>query len=205
MQGVYREMEAQRWGKTHQAEIATLLQQADSFSGLARDVLSHLCPLVGAGHGVLYVNEEGEGLSLLGGYGYRERKQLRQHFALGEGLVGQCALERAPITLTNPPADYITINSGLGESVPSVIAILPILHSERLLGVLELASFQLFGKREMDFLDTLMPVLGMSMELLERSLHTRTLLSETQEQALRMEKQAAQLEEQSVEMEAQQA
>lgn len=205
LQGVYREMEAQRWGKTHQAEIATLLQQADNFSGLARDVLAQLCPLVGAGHGVLYVNEEGEGLSLLGGYGYRERKQLKQHFALGEGLVGQCALERAPITLTNPPGDYITINSGLGESVPSVIAILPILHSERLLGVLELASFQPFGKREMDFLDTLMPVLGMSMELLERSLHTRTLLSETQEQALRMEKQAAQLEEQSVEMEAQQA
>lgn len=205
LQHVYREMESQRWGKTHQAEIATLLQQADNFPSLARDVLSNLCPLVGAGHGVIYINEESEGLNLLGGYGYRERKQLKQRFALGEGLVGQCALERAPITLTDPPADYITINSGLGESVPSVIVILPILHRERLLGVLELASFQPFGKRELDFLDTLMPILGMSMILLERSLHTRTLLSETQEQALRMEKQAAQLEEQSVEMEAQQA
>jgi len=204
LQDVYRAMEFQRWGKTHLAEIATQLQQADSFSELSRAVLSTLCPLVGAGHGVLYVNDEGEGLRLLGGYGYRERKQLRQHFSIGEGLVGQCAFEKAPITLVDPPADYISINSGLGESLPRVIVILPILHKERLLGVLELASFQPFGQREMDLLDALMPSLGMSMELLERSLHTRTLLSETQEQALRMEKQAAQLEEQSVEMEAQQ-
>ncbi len=205
LQSVYREMEFQRWGKTHLAEIATCLQQAENFSDLSHAVLSNLCPLVGAGHGVFYVYEEGEGLSLLGGYGYRERKQLKQRFALGEGLVGQCALERSPITLTDPPADYITINSGLGESVPNVIAMLPILHNERLLGVLELASFQPLHKREQDLLDALMPILGMSMELLERSLHTRTLLSETQEQAVRMEKQAAQLEEQSVEMEAQQA
>ncbi|HSX85616.1 MAG TPA: PAS domain S-box protein, partial [Cellvibrio sp.] len=204
LQDVYRTMEFQRWGKTHLAEIATQLQQIDNFSELSRKVLSTLCPLVGAGHGVFYVNEE-EGLHLLGGFGYRERKQLKQRFAIGEGLVGQCALEKTPITLIDPPADYITINSGLGESLPRVIAILPILHNDRLLGVLELASFQPFGKREMDLLDALMPILGMSMELLERSLHTRTLLSETQEQALRMEKQAAQLEEQSVEMEAQQA
>lgn len=205
LQGVYREMEFQRWGKTHLAEIATRLQQAENFSDLSHAVLSNLCPLVGAGHGVFYVYEEGEGLSLLGGYGYRERKQLKQRFALGEGLVGQCALERSPITLTDPPADYITINSGLGESVPNVIAMLPILHNERLLGVLELASFQPLRKRDQELLDALMPILGMSMELLERSLHTRTLLTETQEQAVRMEKQAAQLEEQSVEMEAQQA
>lgn len=204
LQDVYRTMEYQRWGKTHLADIATQLQQADNFSELSRAVLSTLCPLLGAGHGVFYVNEEGDGLHLLGGYGYRERKQLKQYFAIGEGLVGQCALEKAPITLLDPPADYITINSGLGESLPRVIVMLPILHKERLLGVLELASFQPFGKREMDLLDALMPSLGMSMELLERSISTRTLLSETQEQALRMEKQAAQLEEQSVEMEAQQ-
>lgn len=204
LQSVYREMEFQRWGKTHLAEIATRLQQADNFSSLSNDVLSILCPLVGAGHGVFYVNDSDQ-LRLLAGYGYRERKQLKQQFSIGEGLVGQCALEKAPITLTDPPPDYVTINSGLGESIPRVIALFPIIHNERLLGVLELASFQPFGKREMDLLDSLMPILGMSMELLERSLHTRSLLKESQEQALRMEKQAAQLEEQSVEMEAQQA
>ncbi|HWV16773.1 MAG TPA: response regulator [Cellvibrio sp.] len=205
LQGVYREMESQRWVKTHLADIATRLQQADSFSGLSREVLSMLCPLVDAGHGVLYVKHGDNELRLLGGYGYRERKQLQQQFVIGEGLVGQCALEKAPITLIDPPADYIAINSGLGKSVPSVIAIFPILHNERLLGVLELASFHSFGKREMDLLDGLMPILGMSMELLERSLHTQALLKESQEQAIRMERQAAQLEAQSTEMEAQQA
>jgi len=205
LQGVYREMEFQRWGKTHLAEIATRLQQAESFSELSNEVLSTLCPLIGVSHGVFYVSEGDNHLRLLGGYGYRERKQLKQRFAIGESLVGQCALEKLPITLTDPPADYVSINSGLGESAPRAIVILPVIHNERLLGVLELASFRPFDKREMDFLDGLLPILGMSMELLERSLHTRRLLKESQQQAQRMEMQAAQLEEQSAEMEAQQA
>ncbi|HSB96960.1 MAG TPA: ATP-binding protein, partial [Spongiibacteraceae bacterium] len=205
LQGVYREMEFQRWGKTHLAEIATRLQQAESFSELSSEVLSTLCPLVGVSHGVFYLCEDDDHLHLLGGYGYRQSKQLKQQFAIGEGLVGQCALEKVTIALTDPPADYISINSALGESAPRVIVILPILHNERLLGVLELASFQPFNKRDKDFLDELLPVLGMSMELLERSLHTQKLLKESQQQAQRMEMQAAQLEKQSVEMEAQQA
>ena len=204
LQEAYRKMQAQQWIKSQLAEISTQLQQATHFSDLSQRLLSTLCPLLGAGHGVIYVHQD-KRLQLLGGFGYRTRKHLKQVFALGEGLVGQCAYEKSPITLTDPPEDYISIGSGLGESVPRVIAVLPILHNERLLGVLELASFQPFSAREIELLDTLMPILGMSMELLERSLHTQNLLQETQEQALRMEKQAAQLEEQSVEMEAQQA
>ena len=204
LQDAYRAMKAEQWIKTHLTEIATQLHQTGTFSDLSRHLLSALCPLLGAGHGVLYVHED-DRLRLLGSYGYRTRKQLKQVFAMGESLVGQCAYEKSPITLSDPTADYVTIGSGLGESTPRVIVILPILHNDRLLGVLELASFEPFGSREMDLLDALMPILGMSMELLEKSLHTQNLLQETQAQALRMEKQAAQLEEQSVEMEAQQA
>ncbi|WP_323814847.1 response regulator [Cellvibrio sp. NN19] len=204
LQDAYRAMQAQQWIKSQLTDISTQLQQATEFSDLSQRLLSTLCPLLNAGHGVIYIQQDNQ-LQLLGGYGYRTRKHLKQVFVLGEGLVGQCAYEKSAITLTDPPEDYIVINSGLGESVPRVIAVLPIVHNERLLGVLELASFQAFTPREMELLDTLMPILGMSMELLERSLHTQNLLQETQEQALRMEKQAAQLEEQSVEMEAQQA
>ena len=204
LQDAYRMMQAQQWIKSQLNEISTQLQQASNFSDLSQRMLSALCPLLGAGHGVIYIYQD-EHLRLQGSYGYHTRKHLKDTFLLGEGLVGQCALEKLPITLTDPPTDYITIGSGLGEGVPRVIAVLPILHKERLLGVLELAAFKAFGAREMELLDTLMPILGMNMELLERSLHTQNLLQETQEQTLRLEKQAAQLEQQSAEMEAQQA
>jgi two-component system sensor histidine kinase/response regulator len=118
--------------------------------------------------------------------------------------VGQCAMERSPITLIDPPEDYITIGSGLGEAKPKNITVLPIVLQDRVLGVLELAAFRRFSDREIGLLDELMPLLAMSMEILERSLHTQRLLEETQQQAQRMEKQAAQLEEQQVELEAQQ-
>jgi two-component system sensor histidine kinase/response regulator len=199
------QMEEQRWVKFHVGEIVSTLQQATSFTDLSQQFLSKVAPLLEAGWGVFYVFDlNDKRLRLLGSYGYRERKGLNQHFALGEGLVGQCAMERAPITLTDPPDDYIAIGSGLGEASPSNISVLPIVLQEQLLGVLELAAFRRFSGREIALLDELMPLLAMSMEILQRSLHTKRLLEETQQQAQRMEKQAAQLEEQQVELEAQQ-
>jgi two-component system sensor histidine kinase/response regulator len=199
------QMEEQRWVKSHIGEVVATLQQATTFTDLSQHFLSKIAPLLAAGWGVFYIFDTHEKqLRLLGSYGYRERKGLNQHFALGEGLVGQCAMERAPITLTNPPEDYITIGSGLGEAPPKNITVLPIMLQERVLGVLELAAFRRFSDRELSLLDELMPLLAMSMEILERSLDTKRLLEETQQQAQRMEKQAAQLEEQQVELEAQQ-
>jgi len=196
--------EQQRWIKTQVAQISTELQQAENFTSLSQNFMSIVCPLLNAGHGVFYIYSEDK-LRLLASYGYRERKNLNQQFSIGEGLVGQCAIEKIPITLTNSPGDYIKIGSGLGEAAPRAIVVLPILHTGELLGVLELASFQPFGERETSLLDALMPVLAMTMQILERNVKTQQLLKETQEQATRMEAQAAQLEEQSVEMEAQQA
>ncbi|MDP1525317.1 MAG: response regulator [Rhodocyclaceae bacterium] len=200
-----QQMETQRWIKTSIAEISSDLQQATSFTELSRNFLARIAPLIKLGHGVFYIYEEDQKrLRLLGGYAYTERKQLNQYFSLGQGLVGQAALERQPITITDPPEDYVRIASSLGDGVPRTIAVLPVLRNERLLAVLELATFNRFGDAEQALLDGLMPILAMSLEILERSTKTQQLLQETQRQAENMEKQAARLEEQTVEMEAQQ-
>ncbi len=206
LQSGARQTEAQRWVKTSVADISGKLQQATDFPELAQALLSQVAPLLNVGQGVFYVYDEAERrLVLMGSYGFRERRVLAQSFALGEGLVGQCAREKSPITLTNPPEDYIKIGSGLGEAVPKAIAVLPVLHGGDLLGVVELAAFKSFGEREHNLLDSLMPVLAMSLEILQRNLETQVLLKETQQQAQRMEVQAAQLEEQTVELDAQKA
>jgi two-component system sensor histidine kinase/response regulator len=197
-------LENQGWIKKHVAEISSRLQHADDYSGLAREFLSAACPLLGAGHGVLYLHEENE-LRMLGAYGWRERKNLNLKLALGEGLLGQSALEKQPITITHPPEDYIKIGSALGEATPRAVSVLPIMQTGQLLGMLELASFQPASERETALLDALIPVLATTMQILERNINARRLMKEAQERATQMETQAAQLEEQSVEMEAQQA
>jgi PAS domain S-box-containing protein len=203
LQDIYRTSNAQHWVKSHVAEISTALQQTEDFRTLTQTAVSKIAPVMGAGHGAFYVLENDGRYHLLASYGYRERKQLSNSFAVGEGLVGQCAMEKASILLT-APQDYIRINSGLGEGPPASIVVQPIIHGDRVLGVLEMASFQQFSEREITVLDALQPVLATSMEILDRNVKTKELLAATQEQAERMEKQAAQLEEQQVEMEAQQ-
>ena len=82
-------------------------------------------------------------MKLLASYAYRERRDGRRRTSRsGEGLVGQCALEKERILLTDVPSDYIKINSGLGEATPLSIVVLPVLFEGEVKAVIELASFQ---------------------------------------------------------------
>ncbi|SIQ81789.1 PAS domain S-box-containing protein [Aromatoleum tolulyticum] len=201
-----RKVETQRWLKTHLAAISGDLQTSADLAELAQKFLSNLAPVLKLGHAAFYYHDEAASrLVLLAGYALRGPAQPVPQFAPGEGLVGQCALERAPIIFTNPPTDYIHIGSGLGEAAPRAIAVFPVQRTERLLAVVELATFDGFDAPQLALLDGVMPILAMSLEILERNARTQTLLEETQRQAENMEQQARQLEEQTVELEAQQA
>lgn len=204
LQGIYRQSNDQHWVKSHLSDINAALQTAEDFRSLAQLAVSKIAPVIGAGHGAFYIHDSGDRYQLQASYGYRERKHLSSSFAVGEGLVGQCAMEKASIVLM-APKDYIRINSGLGEGPPACISVMPVIMGDRVLGVLEMASFQAFNDREKVLMEALLPTLATSLEILDRNMKTKELLAATQEQAERMEKQAAQLEEQQVEMEAQQA
>jgi len=112
---------------------------------------------------------------------------------LGAGLVGQCAQERRTLTLTNLPADYLRISSGLGQAAPVQATAMPAISADTLLGVLEVASFRPLTAREQALLDELLPVVAMSLEVLQRNLRTGELLEQTREQARQLETQAAEL------------
>jgi PAS domain S-box-containing protein len=204
LRATYRKAEDTHWVKSNVTDISAALQQCEDLRSLTQTAVSKVATAVGAGHGAFYVAEGENRYNLRASYGYRERKHLSNSFAIGEGLVGQCVMEKAPIMLS-APKDYIRINSGLGEGPPACISVMPVIMGERVLGVMEMASFQTFTEREKALMDALLPVLAVSLEILDRNLKTQDLLKATQEQADRMEKQAAQLEEQTVEMEAQQA
>src|SRR5438067_2047475 len=131
----------QDWLKTNLAKFSSMMQGQKNLDTISRLIMSQLTPLVSAHHGAFFmVDQEGNSpvLKLRSTYAYRERKSLANRFRLGEGIVGQCALERKTILLTNVPPDYIAISSGLGEGTPLNIIVLPVLFEGEVKAVIEL-------------------------------------------------------------------
>ncbi|MEO9177155.1 MAG: HAMP domain-containing protein, partial [Gaiellales bacterium] len=191
-----RQNTEQDWLKTNLERFTRMLQGQRDLATVSNLILSELAPLVEAQHGAFYaLVEEGNETTLRfqGGYGFKERKNLASVFALGEGLVGQCALERKRILLTQVPGDYIQINSGLGESPPLNIIVLPILFEGSVRAVIELASFAAFSPTHQSFLDQLTESIGLVLNTVSATSVTEKLLEQAQSQAQELQTRQEQL------------
>jgi CheY-like chemotaxis protein len=184
-----RQNTEQDWLKTNLERFTRMLQGQRDLATVSSMILSELAPLLSAQHGVFYTlgSLDGAGseqvLRYQAGYGYKERKHLSTQFRLGEGLVGQCAQEKERILLTDVPGDYVRINSGLGESSPLNIIVLPILFEGSVRAVVELASFSRFSATHQAFLDQLTESIGLVLNTIEANTLTETLLKQAQSQA----------------------
>ncbi|RIK64228.1 MAG: hypothetical protein DCC65_14515 [Planctomycetota bacterium] len=187
-------MDEQRWVKSSAAQLTRELQSATTLPEFGQRLVSGLMPILGGGVAGVYAYEEGAGrLRRIASYGLSEDAAATTAAGLGEGLVGQCAAERKEIALTDLPPDYLRIGSGLGSARPARAVALPLVSKDELLGVLEIASFRAFRSAEQTLLAELLPVVGMSLEILQRNLRTQELLSQTQEQARQLEEQTEEL------------
>jgi signal transduction histidine kinase/CheY-like chemotaxis protein/HAMP domain-containing protein len=184
------------WLKTNLARFTRMLVGQTDLQMVSTAILTELSKVVAAQHGVFYIADSGEGketrLKMLSAFAYQPRKDLAREFALGEGLVGQCAKDKEPILITDPPANYIKISSGLGEDKPANIVVLPILFESQMKAVLELASFEAFSPTHLAFLVQLMEGIGIVLNTLEASLRTENLLKslQVQQEELRKTNQA---------------
>ncbi len=190
----------QDWLKTNLERFTRMLQGQRDLAAVSSMILSELAPLVSAQHGVFYSMtgppEGGDAvLQLQAGYGYGERKRLSTSFRLGEGLVGQCAKEMKRILLTDVPEDYVRINSGLGESPPLNIIVLPILFEGSVRAVVELASFSPFSVTHQAFLDQITENIGVVLNTIEANTVTENLLKQSQSQAEELRSQQEELRE----------
>ncbi|HWG85467.1 MAG TPA: ATP-binding protein, partial [Deinococcales bacterium] len=193
----------QDWLKTNLAKFSGMMQGQKNLESVSRLIMSELTPLVGAHHGAFFIaeNEAHEPtLKLIASYAYRERKNLSNRFRLGEGLVGQCALERKGILLTQVPSDYITISSGLGESTPLTIIVLPVLFEGEVKAVVELASFLPFSQIHRIFLDQLSESIGVVLNMIEANMRTEQLLQQSQSLTQELQSQSLELQTQQNEL-----
>src|SRR2546427_204630 len=188
----------QDWLKTNLTRFTRMLQGQRDLMTVSKMILSELAPLVHAEHGVFYgivpTNGRPTYLALQAGYAYRPRKDVPMEFVLGEGLVGQCALEKKRIVLKNVPKDYIKINSALGESVPANIVVLPVLFEGEVRAVIELASFEPFSATHIDFLDQLAESIGIVLNTIDANSRTEDLLTQSQSLPTELQSQQDQLQ-----------
>ncbi|HEY9013569.1 MAG TPA: HAMP domain-containing protein, partial [Gemmatimonadales bacterium] len=179
----------QDWLKTNLAKFSRMLQGQRDLAAVSQLILSDLAPLVNAHHGVFYVVEPGgvvevgDGepvLKLLASYAYKDRKHVSSEFRLGEGLVGQCAIEGRMLLINQVPTDYIQISSGLGEAPPRSIAVMPVLFEGEVKAVLELATFDQFDEIRLTFLEQLAESIGIVLNTIEANMRTEELLKQSQ-------------------------
>ncbi|MCP3136137.1 HAMP domain-containing protein [Pyxidicoccus xibeiensis] len=189
----------QDWLKTNLAKFTRVLQGQRDLLTVSKVILSELAPLVDAQHGVFYISERADGgeqaLKLLASYAYRQRKGLANTFKYGEGLVGQCALEKEPILLSDVPDTYIRISSGLGEEVPRNIVVLPVLFEGEVKAVIELASFHRFSEVHLGFLEQLTESIGIVLNTIAANMRTEALLKQSQALTDELRKQQEELTE----------
>ncbi|MDP9172346.1 MAG: HAMP domain-containing protein [Planctomycetota bacterium] len=195
----------QDWLKTNLAKFSRMLQGQKDLLTVGRLILSELAPVVSAQQGVFYImdamKQDDPYLRLLASHAYKERKNIDNKFKLGEGLVGQCALEKEKILLTEVPSDYVKITSGLGEAKPANIIVLPIVFEGQVKAVMELASFDRFSATHETFLDQLTESIGIVLNTIEANMRTEDLLKQSQSLARELQSQQEELQQTNAELE----
>src|SRR5712675_48676 len=190
--------EEQDWLKTNLAKFSRMLQGQRDFLTVGKLILSELAPLVSAQQGAFYMvnNSNGDSeLKLLAGYAQHKSNGAKNRFKLGEGLVGQAALEKRRLLITEIPGDYGKVRSGLGEFQPRNIVVLPILFEGEVKAVMELSSVERFSPAHQAFLDQLTESIGIVLNTIEASTRTENLLKQSQSLATELQKTNLELEE----------
>jgi signal transduction histidine kinase/HAMP domain-containing protein/ActR/RegA family two-component response regulator len=187
----------QEWLQTSLARIAALMQGHRDLATVAELIVNELVPLVGAQHGTFFLADpagDDARLRLIAGYGLPADIESRSQFRLGQSLIGQVAKTRKPIVVTEAPADYVMISSGLGEAAPVNLIVLPVVFEDRVLGVIEAGSFNRFTQAHQDFLEQLMETIGVNVNAIIANSRTDALLAESQRLAAELQARSGELQ-----------
>jgi HAMP domain-containing protein/signal transduction histidine kinase/CheY-like chemotaxis protein len=186
----------QAWLKSNLAKFTQMLQGQKDLQAVTKRILSELADVVHVHYGAFYILNKMEepqksGLQLIATYAYKGN--IRKEFDLGEGLIGQCAVEKERILLQNVPSDYLKVSSGLGKTSPANLVILPVLFENNVMAVIELASLEMFTDTHLDFLRQLTESIGIVLNTIEANTRTEGLLSQSQSLASELKLQQEEL------------
>jgi len=197
------------WVNEGLAKFADILRNNnDNIQELSYQIISNLVKFMEVNQGALFVLTEPQDenekpkINLESAYAYERRKRIKKEIAIGEGLVGQSVQEGDKIYLTEVPDDYVEIKSGLGETLPRCVLIVPLKINEEIKGVVEIASIQPIPQYRIDFVEKLGENIASTLANARTNERTKKLLIESQEMTEQMRSQEEEMRQNMEEMEA---
>jgi HAMP domain-containing protein/CheY-like chemotaxis protein/signal transduction histidine kinase len=193
----------QDWLKTNLAKFTNMLQGQRDLTTVGRLLLSELTPLVNAHQGVIYQmeNEDKPGLKLLSAYADDGANGHAQTLRLGEGLIGQCAIDKRRMLITEMPDSTVPISSALFKVMPRNNIVLPVLFESQVKAVIELASVHEFTALQTMFLEQLTTSIGIVLNSIEATMQTEGLLKQSQQLAGELQAQQRELQQTNEQLE----
>lgn len=202
-----RDDEHRRWANEGLAKFGELLRQNnDSMDELSKSIIKELVQTLDVNQGGLFLlnndDKSNPYFELAAAYAYNRYKYKQKKVLLGEGLIGACAVEKKTIYLTEIPDGYIEITSGLGKSNPNAILIVPLIIEEKVLGVVELASFNEIENYQIEFIEKVAQNIASTITSVKVNITTSQLLAKTQQQAEEMSAQEEEMRQNMEELQA---
>ncbi len=208
LQQITSEQEQQNWLRRGQTQLSERMRGEQTILQLAENILQFITPYLDASVGAFYLlqlTEKKDYLKMIASYAYTWRNNSNYEFQIGEGIVGQVALERKLFVTHKVPANYMLIQSGLGESNPHALLVAPILYENTLIGVIEFASFSAFTEAHLELLKLTRPAIAIAINMAQSRTQTQELLEQSQLQAEELRSQQEELQQTNEELQVQAA
>ncbi len=186
------------WASQGLAEFNEVLRNAgDDMQVLSNRVIERLVRYLDANMGGIYIvddsNPDDIHLELTAFYAYDRLKYVKQRIEIGESLVGQCFRENETVYLTDLPKGYVHISSGLGEADPTCLVIVPLKVNAETYGIVELASFQIIEKYQVEFIEKIGETIAATIANVKTNINTQKLLEESHQYSERLAQQEAEV------------
>ena len=197
-----KNLETQMWLATGQTQLEDAMRGELGVSQLAENVISQLCQYMGAQAGALFLSN-GKTLTLAGRYAFTKRPGFEDKFQLGEGLVGQAAMDGEVFHLKDIPSETLVISTGLADVKPREVIAFPFHANGEVVGIVELATLSAFTQAHFGLLKRLSESIGVAFRTAETRNRLAELLIESQSQSEELQAQEEELRAANEELHAQ--
>jgi len=194
----------QDWLKTGQAQLNEQMSGELALSNLAKNIITFMTTYIKGQIGLFYILKEEDQklilqipiLQVIASYGYTSSENISNQFSIGEGLVGQAALENKIIARKQTPKEFSYIlQSGLATAISEYVIIVPFLYEDELKGVIEIGfSEEAPTTIQQEFFQMVMPHIGIAINTAQSRQRMQHLLAQSKKQRDELQRQQEELQ-----------
>ena len=182
-----------QWLKAGQAELSDQMRGEQDLAELSRNVVTYLAKYIGAQVGVFYAADKEGRYNLQGSYAYTRRKSISNKIEPGEGVVGQAALEKEIIVVSDLPDDYISMGSGVGTASLRNLVVVPAIYAGSVKAIIELGAVKPFDDMQLELLSLVSENVAIAVNSVQEREEMEHLLDYSQAQAEQLQRQQSEL------------